>query len=219
MFLAGRIADSIARRGRATVAVSGGSTPTAMLERLAAMPVDWVRLHIFQVDERVVPDGDPDRNATGLCNALLIRVGVPDRNIHLMPVTAADPTEALDRYEASLPAAFDVVHLGMGDDGHTASLPPGDPVLDVADRSVAFSGEYKGRRRMTLTYPVLERAWTVLWLVCGASKRDALHRAWAGDRSLPAARLANPRSIWFVDDAAIGEGAIGEGPDSLIRTA
>ena len=204
-FVVDWIADAISRRGRAAVALSGGSTPAAMLIELSRADVDWERVHIFQVDERIAPDGDPDRNATGLHEALLSRVAIPPSQVHLMPVGDADLEGACRRYSAQLPVAFDVVHLGMGDDGHTASLVPGDRVLEMADRCVAMSAPYKGRRRMTLTFPVLDRAWTVLWLVCGAAKRDVLQRVWAGDRTLPAGRVSNPRAVWHVDLAAAGE--------------
>ena len=209
-FVVDRIADAISRRGRAAVALSGGSTTPAMLIELSRADVDWQRVHIFQVDERIAPDGDPDRNATGLHEALLSRVAIPPSQVHLMPVgdpdlDGVDLDGACRWYSAQLPAAFDVVHLGMGDDGHTASLVPGDRVLEMADRCVAMSAPYKGRRRMTLTFPVLDRAWTVLWLVCGAAKHDVLQRVWAGDRTLPAGRVSNPRAVWHVDLAAAGE--------------
>src|SRR5262249_13701926 len=138
---------------RFALAVSGGHTPWLMLRALAGEDVPWSALDVFQVDERVAPDGDPDRNLTHLRESLLDKA-----RIHAMPVEAGDLEAAAAEYARALPQAFDLVHLGLGPDGHTASLVPGDPVLGVADRDVALTGPYQGRRRMTLTYPVLDRA-------------------------------------------------------------
>src|SRR5262245_44825021 len=153
---------AIAARARFTLAVSGGNTPLAMFRVLADEDIAWEAVGIWQVDERVAPDGDPDRNLTSLTTALPAAVG-----LHPMPVTEDDLEAAAERYAASLPDVFDLVHLGMGDDGHTASLVPGDPVLEVTDRDVALIREYRGRRRMTMTYPPLGRARRVLWLIAG----------------------------------------------------
>ena len=193
-------ATAIADRGRFTVAVSGGRTPWAMFADLAGrMP--WEKVTIFQVDERVAPDGDPDRNLTQLVRSLPPG-GAAD--VRAMPVGADDLERAAADYAAALPQAFDLVHLGLGPDGHTASLVPGDPVLDVTDRDVAVTGEYQGRQRMTLTYPVLDRARHILWLVTGEDKVDALRRLRAGDPSIPAGRVRSENTLVIADAAAAG---------------
>lgn len=189
--------EAIEARGRFTFAVSGGRTPWAMFHELADDDVSWEQVGIWQVDERIAPDGDPDRNLTNLAPAL-----PAGAELHPMPVTEADLEAAADRYAGSLPDAFDLVHLGMGDDGHTASLVPDDPVLEVTDRDVALTGEYRGRRRMTLTYPVLDRASRVLWLIAGDEKTPMLPRLLAGDRSIPAGRVSSSEQLVVVDDLA-----------------
>jgi 6-phosphogluconolactonase len=195
-----RARAAIVDRGRFTFAVSGGHTPWTMLGVIASCEVPWERVVIFQVDERVAPAGDDDRNLTHLVESL---GGVPAR-LEAMPVGDDDLGAAAARYGRRLPARFDLVHLGLGFDGHTASLVPGDPVLDVADRPVAVTGEYQGHRRMTLTYPALARAGEILWIVSGASKRDALGRLLHGDRSIPAGRVEASRSTVMADAAAYG---------------
>lgn len=192
---------AVADRGRFTFAVSGGHTPWAMFAHLAGK-VPWEKVTIYQVDERVAPDGDPERNLTHLRRSLPPG-GAAD--VRPMPVGAHDLEAAADDYARALPEAFDLVHLGLGPDGHTASLVPGDPVLNVVDRGVALTGEYQGRRRMTLTYPTLDRARQVLWLVTGEDKVDALRRLRAGDRSIPAGRVAAERALVIADAAAAGE--------------
>jgi len=193
-------ADAVADRGRFEFAVSGGRTPWAMFADLAGkMP--WENVTIYQVDERVAPDGDPDRNLTQLERALPPG-GAAD--VRAMPVTFHDLEAAAAGYAASLPEAFDLVHLGLGPDGHTASLIPGDPVLEVTDRDVALTGEYQGRRRMTLTYPALDRARRILWLVTGDDKVDALARLRAGDESIPGGRVSTAHALVLADAAAAG---------------
>ncbi|MER3410378.1 MAG: 6-phosphogluconolactonase [Thermoleophilia bacterium] len=191
--------SAVARRGRFFLALSGGRTPWRMLEALAEEEVPWQRVAIYQVDERVAPRGHPDRNLTQL-----ERVLPPPARERLipMPVEASDLEAACALYGASLPQRFDLVHLGLGEDGHTASLVPGDPVLEARDRPVAVTGEYKGRRRMTLTYPVLDRAELVLWVVTGEDKRNPLALLMAGDPSIPAGRVAAPRQLVVADRAA-----------------
>jgi len=192
--------EAIASRGRFTFAVSGGETPWAMFRALAEEDVSWDEVGIWQVDERVAPDGDPDRNLTSLLP--VIPAGA---DLRPMPVTETDLEAAADRYAASLPAAFELVHLGMGDDGHTASLVAGDPVLDVTDRDVAVTGEYRGLRRMTVTYPVLDRAGLALWMITGSDKAPLVPRLLAGDRSIPAGRVATAEQLVLVDAAAANE--------------
>jgi 6-phosphogluconolactonase len=182
-----------------TFAVSGGSTPEAMFRALWEEDVPWERVTIFQVDERVAPPGHPDRNLVHLL-AKLPDEARPD--VRPMPVDDEDLDATAARYAASLPEALDLVHLGLGTDGHTASLVPDDPVLEVTDRLVAVTGEYDGRRRMTLTYPALAAAREIVWLVTGSSKRDALAKLLAGDMSIPAARVANPAQLVVADEAA-----------------
>ena len=197
-----------ASRGRFTLAVSGGRTPWAMLRALAAEDVPWSAVQVFQVDERVAPAGDPDRNLTQLRASLLERAPLRPEQVHAMPVEARDLEAAAADYARELaraagePAVLDLVHLGLGPDGHTASLVPGDPALAVADRDVAVTGPYQERRRMTLTYPLLDRAREILWLVTGADKAPMLPRLRDGDRSIPAGRVRGERALALVDRAA-----------------
>jgi 6-phosphogluconolactonase len=166
---------------------------------LAELEIDWDRVEVFQVDERVAPDGDPDRNLTHL----LASLPEPARGrVRPMPVTEHDLEAAADTYAEQLPERIDLVHLGLGPDGHTASLVPDDPVLDVTDRRVAITGEYQGNRRMTLTYSELAQSRRVFWLVTGEDKRDALGWLMGGDRSIPAGRVAAEESIVIADRAA-----------------
>ena len=190
---------AIGERGSFSLAVSGGHAPWRMFERLGERELDWPRVIVLQVDERVAPDGDADRNLTHLRDSLPAEAL---ERLRPMPVTDPDPEAAAARYAAELPERIDLVHLGLGPDGHTASLVPGDPVLEVRDRQVAVTGEYHGRRRMTLTYPVLEAARTVLWLVTGADKPEALAKLRAGDKSIPAGRLRAANAILLADREA-----------------
>jgi 6-phosphogluconolactonase len=199
--IAEHAAAAVSARGRFTLAVSGGHSPWAMFESLQGR-LPWERVTIFQVDERIAPDGDPDRNLTQLVRCLPAG-GAAD--IRAMPVWAHDLDAASAIYAKDLPDRLDLVHLGLGPDGHTASLVPGDPVLEVRDRAVALTGEYQGRRRMTLTYPVLNGARFVLWLVTGADKVDALRRLEAGDASIPAGRVSSESALALADRAAAGE--------------
>ncbi|CAN5690600.1 6-phosphogluconolactonase [soil metagenome] len=185
------------RRGRFTFAVSGGRTPANMFAELATLDVPWGSISIFQVDERVASEGHEDRNLT------LLRASLPAAtDVQAMPVNDPDLKAAAAGYAASLPSRLDLIHLGLGPDGHTASLVPGDPVLEVTDRDVAVTGEYQCRRRMTMTYPVLDRACTVLWLVTGAEKAGALRRLCECDPSIPAGRVATEDQRLLCDDAA-----------------
>ena len=195
-------AAAIGARGRFTFAVSGGRTPWAMFAELADR-LPWESVSIYQVDERVAPDGDPDRNLTHLLASLPPGAAA---DVHPMPVGAGDLEEAAAAYASALPDAFDLVHLGLGPDGHTASLVPGDPVVDVTDRDVALTGVYQARRRMTLTYPVFDRARRILWLVTGDDKRDALRRLREGDTSIPGGRVSREQALVVADAAAAGGG-------------
>jgi 6-phosphogluconolactonase len=189
------IAQAARDRESFRLAVSGGHAPWRMFELLGDYALEWERIELFQVDERVAPEGDDDRNLTHLLASL------PDEaraSVRPMPVEAEDLDEAAALYADQLPEALDLVHLGLGPDGHTASLVPGDPVLDVTDRRVAVTGEYQGRRRMTLTYPALEAARSVLWLVTGADKVEALGKLRAGDASIPAGRVRARNAILLV---------------------
>ncbi len=197
-FVASLARAAVAARGIFTFAVSGGHTPWAMFAELAGGDVPWQQVRLFQVDERAAPDNDPDRNLTHLRDSLR---GAPAR-VSAMPVTEPDLTAAAAEYGASLPDRFDLVHLGLGPDGHTASLVPGDPVLDVTERLVAVTGVYQGHRRMTLTYPALARADQLLWLITGADKKAPLAQLLAGDRSIPAGRVEAARSLILADQPA-----------------
>ncbi len=202
--------DAVGARGRFLLATSGGATPWRMLRLLAEEDVPWTGVHLFQVDERVAPAGHPDRNLTHLAASLLDHALLPAAQVHAMPVEEADLASAAARYAAELhavggtPAVLDLVHLGLGTDGHTASLVPGDPALEVAGADVALTGAYRGRRRMTLTYPALDRARLVLWVVTGAEKGEALARLRRGDRAIPAGRVQSDRAVVLADAAAAG---------------
>jgi 6-phosphogluconolactonase len=199
---------AVAARGRFTLAVSGGHTPWVMLRALADKELPWDGVHVLQVDERVAPVEDPDRNLTHLRQSLLDHAPLRPEQIHAMPVEARDLQAAVSAYAATLrdvagsPAVLDLVHLGLGPDGHTASLVPGDPVLDVNDAAVALAGPYQGRRRMTLTYPVLNQARRVLWVVTGDEKAEMLARLREGDRSIPAGRVKQDHALVLADRAA-----------------
>lgn len=200
--IAERAVAAVGAGGGFTLAVSGGRTPWATFAHLRRMDVPWERTVVFQVDERCAPLDDPDRNLAHLRDAL----GDVPADVRPMPVEDPDPEAACREYAASLPEFFDLVHLGLGPDGHTASLVPGDPVLDVADRLVALTGgAYQGRRRMTLTYPALARARQLLWLVEGAGKRAPLAALLDGDRRIPAGRVHADASLVVADRAAAGD--------------
>jgi 6-phosphogluconolactonase len=197
-YVAEQARAAVAARGRFTFAVSGGRTPWAMFAELASRDMPWADVELFQVDERVAPDGDADRNLTHLRDS----IGTAPARVHPMPVNDDDLAAAAAAYATVLPQRFDLVHLGLGPDGHTASLVPGDPVLGIADALVALTQPYQGHRRMTLTYPALTRADQLLWLVTGADKRDPLARLLAGDESIPAGRVLATRSLVLADESA-----------------
>jgi 6-phosphogluconolactonase len=201
---------AVAARGRFCFAVSGGHTPWQMLGALAGEDVPWAAVHLFQVDERVAPAGDPDRNLTHMRESLLSKVSLPAGQLHAMPVEEKDLDAAAARYAQDLesvagrPPVLDLVHLGLGPDGHTASLVPGDRALEVSSADVSLAGPYQGRRRMTLTYPVLDRARKILWVLTGAEKVPMLKRLEAGDRTIPAGRVRADRAVILADAAAAG---------------
>ena len=209
-FIAAEAASAVAARGRFAAAVSGGRTPWDMLRALASLPLPWSDIHLFQVDERVAPAGDPDRNLTHLRETLAAAAGLPAANVHPMPVEAPDLAAAAADYAhvlealAGTPPVLDLVHLGLGPDGHTASLCPGDPVLGITTADVGVTGLYLGHRRMTLTYPVLNRARRVLWLVTGAEKATMLARLRTGDARIPAGRVESEHTLILADRAAAG---------------
>jgi len=202
---------AVTARGRFVIAVSGGRTPWVMLRALAELDVPWPGVHMVQVDERVAPAGDPDRNLTHLNESLLEHAPLRREQIYAMPVEAAELESAAERYAATLqkiagsPAVLDLVHLGLGADGHTASLVPGDPVLDVTDADVGLTAVYQGRRRMTLTYPILNRSRRILWVVTGSDKVDALARLRDADTSIPAGRIQRDNAVILADRAAAGK--------------
>jgi 6-phosphogluconolactonase len=194
----------ISERGHCALAVSGGHDPWPMFSQLEDFDLDWTQIEIFQVDERVAPAGSDERNLTHLVRSLSIGA---QGSIRPMPVTDDDLEAAADRYAASLPEAIDLAHMGLGPDGHTASLVPNDPVLEVSDKRVAVTaGEYQGVRRMTLTYPELHQTRRLLWVVTGESKRNALQKLLARDPSIPAGRVdPGGDSLILADRAAAPE--------------
>jgi len=210
VIIAAEARAAVAARGRFIMAVSGGHTPWLMLRALAGEQVPWEGVHVVQVDERVAPAGDPDRNLTHLRESLLARAPLRLDQVHAMPVEETDLTAAAARYAlilreiAGAPPVLDLAHLGLGPDGHTASLVPGDPVLNVTDADVALTGVYQGRRRMTLTYPVLSRSRCVLWLVTGSEKVGMLARLRSADVSIPAGRVRQDQALVLADRAAAG---------------
>lgn len=201
---------AIAARGRFIMAVSGGRTPWEMMRALAGEEVAWKAVHVFQVDERVAPAGDPERNLTHLHKNLLEHAPLPTEQIHAMPVEEPDLEGAAARYAQTLrqiagsPPVLDLAHLGLGPDGHTASLVPGDSVLNADDRDVALTGIYQQRRRMTLTYRILNRSRRILWLVTGPEKADMMLRLRDGDTAIPAGRIRPDHALVLADRAAAG---------------
>lgn len=199
---------AVAERDCFTFAVSGGRTPASMLRALASEDIPWSRVQVLQVDERVAPEGGSDRNMTHLRESLLSRIPLPLEQIHAMAVADSDLAAAAARYARTLkrlagsPPVLDLIHLGLGSDGHTASLVPGDPVLGVTDAEVGVTEIYRGRRRMTLTYPVLNSARRILWLVTGSTKARMLLRLSRGDKQIPAGRIRNDRAVVLADPAA-----------------
>jgi 6-phosphogluconolactonase len=207
-FIAAEAQAAIAARGRFVMAVSGGHTPWQMLRALANEAVPWESVHVAQIDERIAPAGDPDRNLTHLRESLLEHAPLSAERIYAMPVEETDLEAAANGYArtlqqiAGMPPVLDLAHLGLGPDGHTASLIPNDPVLNVADRDVALTGLYQNRRRMTLTYPILNRARRILWVVTGAEKAAMFARLCDADPSIPAGRVRQEQAFVIADRAA-----------------
>ncbi len=201
---------AVVARGRFVMAVSGGHTPWQMLRILSNEDIPWESVWIAQVDERAAPRGHQDRNLTHLHESLLKNAPVRPGQILAMPVDDQDLDAAAVRYAETLaeiagsPPIIDLAHLGLGPDGHTASLIPGDPVLEITDKDVAITGAYQGRRRMTLTYPILNRSRRILWLITGSDKATMLDRLVAGDPSIPAGRVRNDNALALADQAAAG---------------
>lgn len=213
-FIAAEAAVAVAARGQFVMAVSGGRTPWIMLRALGDEEVPWDRIRVVQVDERVAPAGHPDRNLAHLQETLLNRSPIRPEQIHAMPVESHDLEAAARQYASVLgeiagsPPTLDLIHLGLGPDGHTASLVPGDPVLNVTDVDVAVTGVYQGRRRMTLTYPIINRGHRILWLVTGNEKAGMLLRLRKSDPSIPAGRVRQDQAMIFADRAAAGDLAV-----------
>jgi 6-phosphogluconolactonase len=203
--------SAVAARGMFVVAVSGGRTPWQMLRALANEDVPWSKVHVIQVDERIAPAGDPDRNLTHLRASLLSHAPIPEDQIHAMPVEAGDLEQGCQDYTALLqslcgnPAEIDLSHLGLGPDGHTASLIPGDPVCEVQSAEVALTGVYQNRRRMTLTYPILNRSRHILWVVTGGEKAQMLPRLLFGDPTIPAGPITQQNATLLADAPAAAE--------------
>jgi 6-phosphogluconolactonase len=197
--------QAIEDRGRFVVALSGGHGPREMLRLLATEAIDWRSVHVVQVDERVAPSGSSDRNLTQLEDALLARVPIPPGQVYPMLVDAPDLAAAADDYArllvglAGAPPVLDLVQLGLGVDGHTASLLPGDAALDVTGADVAITGRYRGWRRMTLTFPIINRARNILWLAAGAEKSTVVARLVRADPSIPASRVNRASALLLVD--------------------
>lgn len=200
--------EAIKTRGVFTFAVSGGKTPWVMLRELASEELPWEKIHLFQIDERIAPEGDKDRNLTHLLESFA-GAPIPHENIHPMPVNAADPATGAKEYEQTLekfcgiPPVLDLAHLGLGPDGHTASLISGDPVLGVHDRDVALTGLYQGRNRMTLTYPMLNRSRKILWLATGAEKAPMIERLKHGDPTIPGGLVRQENAVLLADASAV----------------
>jgi 6-phosphogluconolactonase len=203
--IAGEARKFVALHGSFIFAVSGGKTPWQMLRFLAAEDVPWEKIHILQVDERFAPDGHSDRNLTHLLESLAENPLSLHANIHAMPVGATDPEEAGACYAKTIRkiagpnSKIDLVHLGLGTDGHTASLIPGDSVLDITEKDVASTGIYQGRRRLTLTYPLINRAGKILWVVTGGEKKEMLQRLISADSAIPAGRISQENAMILTD--------------------
>lgn len=197
--LAGELRQATTGHRHGSIAISGGETPWLALARLQPDDAPWQRIDVFQVDERIVPHDHPARNLSRLEATLLSRVPAIGR---AMPVESGDLDAAAESYGASLPPALDIVQLGLGTDGHTASLIPGDPVL-AATGDVGISGVYQGNRRMTLTFASINRARRIVWIITGAAKREMLAALIEGTAGVPANRVARENAVVIADAAAL----------------
>ncbi|BBD61114.1 6-phosphogluconolactonase [Nostoc sp. HK-01] len=211
-----KLETAIAQRGQFTIALSGGSTPKPLYEAIAAKDLPWDKIHVFWGDERYVPPDHPDSNELMARRAWLDRVDIPAANIHAMPTLDADPALSAAKHEQDLQEFFhtapgefpalDVILLGMGDDAHTASLFPHTDALKVSDRLITV-GNKDGNPRITFTYPFINAARSVIFVVAGANKRPALAKVFApeaDDFSYPS-RLIRPQGeLWWLLDSAAG---------------
>ena len=210
-FIAAQASAAMVARGRFKFAVSGGHTPWAMLRELSTLDVDWTNVFLFQVDERVAPPGDDSRNLTHIRASLVDRVPLPTANVFPMPVERNDLAAAAAQYAQTLataigtPPVLDLVHLGLGPDGHTASLVPNDPVLQEDFADVGLTQPYQGQRRMTLTYPMINRARCVMFVVTGPDKLSAMAALRRGDPKIPASGVTGERVVLMADAAAAGQ--------------
>lgn len=195
---------AIVDRGEAVLALSGGSTPVPLYRHLATHELDWRRVHVVQVDERVAPDQHPDRSWRRIEDLLVVPTGAIG---HPMPVL--DGPAGVGAYAADLAAlgGIDVCHLGLGDDGHTASLIPGDPSVAVRDADVTTAGPYEGRMRMTLTASAINRARRIVWQVVGSAKAPAVARLATGTGEEPSRLIRRSPDVWLVVDQAAGSSA------------
>ncbi len=205
------IGHARAQRGRCIIALSGGRTVWRMLRDLGRLRIHWHDLQVFQVDDRVVAENDDRRHARQIADLLIAPAMLRAAQFHAMPVERSNLEAGAEEYARLLgehggtPPVLDVVQLGIGADGHTASLVPGDRLLAAHDRDVGISAPYQGVARMTLTFRVLDSARHRLWLVTGADKAAALRKLWVGDASVPAGRVARESAIIFADAAAAVE--------------
>ena len=208
-YLEQEIRDALTHQKSFSLAISGGRTPWEMLKILSKADLPWQRINLFQVDERVAPDGHPDRNLTQLFQAIAGTAMVTQLRIFPMPVTAEDLDASAKEYAEVLDEikegkGLDIIHLGLGSDGHTASLVPGDGVLEIQNRLVACTqNPYQGRIRMTLTYPLLNAAKQILWIVTGSEKKEMVQRMLQQDPSIPAGRIQQENALLLVDQAAM----------------
>lgn len=207
-YIADRIRESLTKKGFFTMAISGGRTPWEMIKELANEDLEWEKVFLFQVDERMAPDGHPDRNLTQLFNSIQGTKLMTRLNIFPMHVIAEDLDQACQEYADSIQritetGKLDLIHLGIGTDGHTASLIPGDEVLEVQDKSIALTSHpYQGRNRMTLTYPLINQAEKILWVVTGEEKAEMLERLLQKDPSIPAGKINQTHAILLTEESA-----------------
>ncbi|MBT4890162.1 MAG: 6-phosphogluconolactonase [Rhodospirillales bacterium] len=203
--IADHMMQAINQHAKFTIAFSGGSTPIPLFQRLSTLTLPWDKVHIFQVDERVAPDGDENRNYNNLKTHLLDHISIPPAQVYAMQVAtlsswkAAETYETLVRKHTGTPPCFDLIHLGLGEDGHTASLIPKDPVLKNSDSYVATSQVYNRYERLTFTYDTINATKCILWQVTGKKKAKMLKRLISGDTKIPAGRIVRDQAIIVTD--------------------